>query len=41
MDAVRGGILSDVSGLSKTDPRDVAEARKRKNGTYEEMLELA
>lgn len=34
-------IYTDVDGVYTTDPRIVAKARKLKNVTYEEMLELA
>ena len=37
----RCDIYTDVDGVYTTDPRIVAKARKLKNVTYEEMLELA
>ncbi len=39
--ADRCDIYTDVDGVYTTDPRIVAKARKLKNVTYEEMLELA
>jgi len=39
--ADRCDIYTDVDGVYTTDPRIVAKARKLKNITYEEMLELA
>ena len=39
--AERCDIYTDVDGVYTTDPRIVAKARKLKNVTYEEMLELA
>ena len=39
--ADRCDIYTDVDGVYTTDPRIVARARKLKNVTYEEMLELA
>ncbi len=39
--AARCDIYTDVDGVYTTDPRIVAKARKLKNVTYEEMLELA
>jgi aspartate kinase len=39
--ADRCDISTDVDGVYTTDPRIVAKARKLKNVTYEEMLELA
>jgi len=39
--ADRCDIYTDVDGVYTTDPRIVAQARKLKNVTYEEMLELA
>ncbi|MEO5706250.1 MAG: aspartate kinase [Alteraurantiacibacter sp.] len=39
--ADRCDIYTDVEGVYTTDPRIVAKARKLKNVTYEEMLELA
>jgi len=39
--ADRCDIYTDVDGVYTTDPRVVAKARKLKNVTYEEMLELA
>jgi len=41
IDADRCDIYTDVDGVYTTDPRIVAKARKLKNVTYEEMLELA
>ena len=39
--ADRCDIYTDVDGVYTTDPRIVAKARKLKNVTFEEMLELA
>ncbi len=39
--ADRCDIYTDVDGVYTTDPRIVAKARKLRNVTYEEMLELA
>jgi aspartate kinase len=39
--ADRCDIYTDVDGVYTTDPRIVAKAKKLKNVTYEEMLELA
>lgn len=39
--ADRCDIYTDVDGVYTTDPRIIAKARKLKNVTYEEMLELA
>src|SRR5512139_1443294 len=39
--ADRCDIYTDVDGVYTTDPRVVPKARKLKNVTYEEMLELA
>ena len=39
--ADRCDIYTDVDGVYTTDPRIVTKARKLKNVTYEEMLELA
>ena len=39
--ADRCDIYTDVDGVYTTDPRIVAQARKQKAVTYEEMLELA
>ncbi len=39
--ADRCDVYTDVDGVYTTDPRIVAKARKLKNVTYEEMLELA
>src|SRR5690554_5944870 len=39
--ADRCDIYTDVDGVYTTDPRIVAQARKQKFVTYEEMLELA
>ncbi|MCP5404376.1 MAG: aspartate kinase [Novosphingobium sp.] len=39
--ADRCDIYTDVDGVYTTDPRIVARAKKLKNVTYEEMLELA
>jgi aspartate kinase len=41
LQADRCDIYTDVDGVYTTDPRIVAKARKLKNVTYEEMLELA
>jgi len=41
VNADRCDIYTDVDGVYTTDPRIVAKARKLKNVTYEEMLELA
>jgi aspartate kinase len=41
INADRCDIYTDVDGVYTTDPRIVAKARKLKNVTYEEMLELA
>lgn len=41
IEADRCDIYTDVDGVYTTDPRIVAKAKKLKNVTYEEMLELA
>ena len=41
MKADRCDIYTDVDGVYTTDPRIVPRARKLKQVTYEEMLELA
>lgn len=41
MHADRCQIFTDVEGVFTADPRKIPEARKLKEITYDEMLELA